>query len=493
MYIREYRVVGTQELSRIEVEEAVYPYLGPGRTADDVEQARAALEKAYQAKGYQAASVQIPLQQASRGIVVLQVSEGKVGQLRVKGSRYFLPSAIKAKARSIAEGRVVNFNNVTRDIVALNTLPDRQITPALRAGAEPGTVDIDLTVKDTLPLHGSVELNNRYSADTSPLRLSGSLNYTNLWQAGHTIGASYQFSPQDLDEGSAFSGFYIARLPNVEWLSLMVQGTKQNNNVSTLGGVAVAGKSESLGARAIITLPTGQNFFQSLNFGFDYKRYDQDVRIADTRTLTPITYYPITAAYSATWAPKGSTTELNAGVTFGVRASQRRSDEFENNRFDADANFIYLRGDLAHTRDLPKGFEAYGKVQGQIADQPLVTSEQFSGGGLGTTRGYLEAEVLGDNAVFGTVELRSPSLLQWLRGNGNEWQVYLFGDAGALTIHSPLPEQDSGFRLASAGVGTRMQLLDHLNGSLDIGVPLISQTQTRVHETRVTFRVWADF
>src|SRR5829696_1792449 len=47
MYIREYRVLGSKHLPRIEVEEAVYPYLGPGRTFADVEQARAALEKAY--------------------------------------------------------------------------------------------------------------------------------------------------------------------------------------------------------------------------------------------------------------------------------------------------------------------------------------------------------------------------------------------------------------------------------------------------------------
>ncbi|NDF95115.1 MAG: hypothetical protein EB107_04675 [Proteobacteria bacterium] len=36
-----------------------------------------------------------------------------------------------------------------------------RVTPSLRPGLEPGTVDIDLTVKDKLPLHGSVELSDR--------------------------------------------------------------------------------------------------------------------------------------------------------------------------------------------------------------------------------------------------------------------------------------------------------------------------------------------
>ena len=48
-------------------------------------------------------------------------------------------------------------------------------SPELKPGVEPGTVDIDLNVKDKLPLHGSVELNNRYSADTTKLRLNANL------------------------------------------------------------------------------------------------------------------------------------------------------------------------------------------------------------------------------------------------------------------------------------------------------------------------------
>ena len=273
VYIREYRVVGAHQLSRQEVEAAVYPFLGPGRTSADVEQARAALEKAYQSKGYQAASVQIPPQQVKRGVVFLQVAEGRVGKLRVQGARYFLPSAIKAQARSLAEGKVINFNDVNRDIVALNQLPDRQVTPSLRAGEEPGTVDIDLNVKDGKLHAGVLELNNRYSADTTPLRLNGSVSYNNLWQLGHSVGMSFQLAPERLQDTEVFSGYYLARLPEVDWLSLMVQGTKQDSNVSTLGSTDVTGRGEIIGARAIITLPGGKDFYQSISMGMDYKAF----------------------------------------------------------------------------------------------------------------------------------------------------------------------------------------------------------------------------
>ena len=124
-----------------------------------------------------------------------------------------------------------------------------------------------------------------------------------------------------------------------------------------------------------------------------------------------MTYYPFSLNYSATWAPKGSITTADAGLTFAARELGSDTAEFDLNRFKAEGNFFYLRGDISHQHDLPAGFQVFGKLQGQVADQPLVNSEQFAGGGLGTVRGYLEAEVLGDDGVAATVELRSPNVL----------------------------------------------------------------------------------
>ena len=88
-YIREYRVVGAKRLPRIEVEDAVYPFLGPGRTNADLAAAANALQKAYHEKGF--STVRVAPGQSSRGIVVLEVVEAPISRLRVKGSRYFLP------------------------------------------------------------------------------------------------------------------------------------------------------------------------------------------------------------------------------------------------------------------------------------------------------------------------------------------------------------------------------------------------------------------
>ena len=493
MFIRQYRVLGARDLSPAEVETAVYPFLGPGRTEADIEGARTALEKAYHEKGFQATLVEVPVQTGRRGVIHLQVTEGRVGRVQVRGARFFLPSAIRSRARSLAEGKALNFNQVTTDIVALNQWADRQVVPSMVPGSEPGRMDIALEVKDHLPLHGTVELNNRYSPDTSELRLNGGLSYTNLWQAGHTAGGNFQLSPEDWSEVKVFSGYYLARFEQAEGFSLMLQGTKQNSNVSTLGGAAVAGRGEIAGFRGIFTLPGGEAFYHSMNAGVDYKHFNQAVSLGAEASETPITYYPLSTNYSATWAPRGSTTELNVGVTAGLRTRSREAREIENNRFGAEQNFLYLRGDLSHTRDLWRGAQAFGKVQGQLASGPLVNSEQFSGGGLNSVRGYLEAEALGDNALLGTVELRSPALLGWLSGSAQEWRVYAFAEGGALTVRDTLPEQKSSYRLASYGIGSRMELFSHLNGSVDLAVPMTTQATTQKGDPRLTFRVWADF
>jgi len=491
LFIRQYRVVGSKVLPRTEVDDAVYGYLGPGRTEVDVEQARTALEKAYKDKGFKTVSVSVPRQSAARGIVILVVTEAPVGRLRVQGSRFFNIDQIKNRAPSLKEGTVPNFNEVEREIIALNQSADLQVTPSLKPGAVPGTVDVELTVKDKLPLHGSVELNNRYSANTTPLRLNFDLRYSNLWQLGHTIGFGFQVAPQRPDDALVYSAYYIAPVPGVNWLSVMLQGIRQNSNVSTLGGTAVAGNGEIYGGRFLFDLPGGKGFYHSASFGLDYKHFTQDLSLGDQLVGSPITYWPFVTSYNAALIGKGRVTELSTALTFHFRGMGSTTVEFDNRRYNADGNFVALRGTLGHEQDLPFGFQFYGLLQGQASPNPLVDSEQFSLGGLNTVRGYLESVVLGDSAVAGTVELRSPSLLGWL-GEGHEWRVFGFLDAGASFVNDPLPEQTAQYNVWSYGVGSNFRILDHLNGAVVLGVPMISQTPSVAGEPLLTFRIWGE-
>jgi hemolysin activation/secretion protein len=505
--IDDFAVQGADKLPEIDIEEAIYPFLGPNRTSDDVEKARAALEKAYHDKGYQTVSVSVPEQNAQRKVITLKVTELKVGRLRVKNSRYFDLDKIKDRAGSLKEGEVPNFNDVTKDIVALNQWPDRRVTPALRAGVTPGTVDVDLNVEDTAPIHGSVEYNNRQSPSTTETRLNATVHYDDLWQLGHSLSFSYQVAPQRPDDAEVFSGSYLARVPNVDWMNLLVYGVKSNSDVASVGGTNIVGPGQIIGGRVVMTLPALPNFFHTLSAGVDYKHFDQTVRIGSDGFSSPVTYYPFVASYSATFQGDKSTTQFNAALTDNLGTLSSSPADFDNKRFYASPSFTHLNLDVSHTQELPQGFQLWGKVQGQIADGPLVSSEQLSVGGLDTVRGYLESEVLGDEGVVGNIELRSPDIGSMLQkqvkdetGQGvphfttfNEWRFFAFADGGVATVLHPLPEQQSQFDLWSYGVGTRFKLFNYVNGMVALSVPMISQTYSQARDPRVNFRIWGEF
>ncbi|WP_395736198.1 ShlB/FhaC/HecB family hemolysin secretion/activation protein [Prosthecobacter sp.] len=492
IFIREYRVRGSKKLPQREIEKAVYPFLGPRRGEQDVEQARQALEKAYKDLGYQTVVVEVPQQDAKGGVIFMQVVEAPVRRLRVKGAKWYLPSEIKKHAPSMQEGVVPNFNDVKKDIVALNQWRDRKVTPELKV-VEPGTVDIDLIVADKSPAHGSIELNNRYNANTTQYRINASLSYGNLWQLGHTLGLSYQVAPERTKDASIYSGYYMMPVPGREGLSFMLNGTKQDSNVSTLGGGAVAGRGEILGFRFMKQLPYESGYFQSLSFGMDYKRFGQDIITAGVTTSAPVTYYPFTLAYSAGKVREKSFTDFNLGATFHLRGMGTRQ-QFANRRYLADDGFFYVRGDVSHTQDLPGGFQAFAKIQGQASGSSLINTEQIAIGGMSTVRGYLEATQLGDSGIIGSAELRSPTLIGTSDKNSpDEWRFYAFLEGGRVMINNPLPAQTSRYDLASTGVGTRVRVKQHMHGSVDLAMPLITQPHAISNDLYMRFRLWFDF
>lgn len=500
-YIREYRVIGSRHLPRDQVDYAVYAYLGPDRTAEDVELARAALEQRYHRAGYQTVVVEIPPQDPSSGVIIVNVLEMPVGRLTVKGSRFHDIDKIKNRARSLQEGAVPHFPDVEKDVIALNRKADLRVTPEFKPGAVPGTVDVELVVEDQFPLHASVELNNRYSANTTPLRLDASVRYDNLWQLGHTLGLAFQTAPQDVDDALVYSGYYLAPVPKVDWLSLMAQAIRQNSDVSTLGGSASTGNGEIYGGRLIAELPTRQpGLFHNLTFGMDYKDFEQslsfDNQIIDS---SPVTYYPFLLSYTGFWMGKDNRFQFDGAFNWHFRGMGSGEVEFDNRRYAANGNYFYFRGLASYEHDLWEDFQIKAVLQGQATDNALVDSEQFSVGGLNTVRGYLESQAVGDSAIAGSIEARSPSLLRWwTKSEQHELRVLGFVDAGSVFINDPLPEQTTNFNLWSIGFGGMLKMFDWLNGAIYVGIPQITQGSSAAGSYRpagspmLTFRVWGE-
>jgi hemolysin activation/secretion protein len=167
--INEYIVRGNTVLDPRQIERAVEPFLGPGKTLADVEKARDAVHALYQQAGYQSVYVELPEQQVSGGVVLLKVQQTPIGQLRVVGTRTNRPNA-SARVPALAEGKVPDFDQAQKELTALNEGGRRQVMPLVREGQVPGTMDVDLQVEEKSPWRASAALNNDHSADTEKLR-----------------------------------------------------------------------------------------------------------------------------------------------------------------------------------------------------------------------------------------------------------------------------------------------------------------------------------
>jgi hemolysin activation/secretion protein len=494
-----YRVEGNTVLSRLEVEKAVYPFLGPRRLAADVEAARAALEKAYREKGYETVGVEIPEQDVRDGLIRLTVVELKVGRLRVTDARHFSPEDIKKRAPALAEGQVPNYAAVSKQVADLNkTNGDRTITPTLRAGDTPGTVDVDLQVEDALPLHGSLELNDRSSSRTERLRVSGSVRYTNLFQREHSLSLQGQFAPEDPDQTWLVTGSYAAPIQGTPF-TVVAYAVHSDSDVAAVGGINVVGSGDIFGLRGIYSFGSG-GLFHTLTAGIDYKNFKEDLIVGPEYGHTPIDYYPLTLQYGMISRAEKADVDVTVALNVGLRGLDADEAEFRFKRYNATASWAYLRGDASYLRRLPWGMRASLKLSGQYAGQPLISNEQFSAGGLDSVRGYYESQELGDDGVSGQFDLESPSIHRWTGGLVDEWRFFAFADAAYLKIYDPLADAngavDDSSSLASVGIGMRQRLLHRLNLSALLAAPLKNKQSTIIDygdDWRGQFRVWLDF
>lgn len=492
--INEYVVRGNTALDARAIERAVTPFLGPQRTMKDIEAARDALLAAYQAAGYQSVYVDLPEQQVTQGVVFLQVSETRVGRVRVVGAQYHSPRDVREQVPALKEGEVPDFNKAQAQLTALNRNPRRQVLPLVRQGTLPGTMDVDLKVDDSKPWRVSAGLNNDYSADTRKLRGTVSLAHDNLWQLGHSASISFFGAPQDLNQTQVVSASYSAPLPGTDW-SLEASAYKSDSNVATVGGTTVLGKGHSIGLKATYAPPPSGPWFHSFSVGVDFKDNKEALKLKDTGDTVPLKYAPVTLSYQG--FRQGESSQYGVGVSLVAGTSSffgYGSDwkAFDYKRYKASPSFMLLKADLNGTHTFEGGSQLAFRVNAQMTDKPLVSSEQIAAGGMNSVRGYLSAEATGDYGIVGSLEYRSKPLT-WLGSAVENWRVYAFIDAARLRLKEPLPEQSARFALASVGVGTTFKIGQYLLGRVDIGYPLKEGPRTERHDTRVNFSINASY
>lgn len=499
LLINEFRVEGNTVLSTPSIEKAVLPWLGPDRTQEDIYAARDALAKAYESAGYLSASVEaeridpVQTEWGPAWVAVLKVVEGRVDRLKVSGAEYNLPSKLKAQAAAVNEGEVPHFPSMQEELGRIARMADTSVTPLLRPGRDPGTMEVELKVQDDLPLHAWTQLSNEQSPDTSARRLEFGARYDNLFQAQHSLTARVISTPLKQDEIKV--GMLNYSLPvgrRDDKLSLYV--LKSNSLVQTNIGTGVTGKGLTLGTRWTRTLQAEAPFFHSLSAGVDYKRLGEDSQDAGSR---PVSYLPFTLQYIAMLPDEGGSWQFSSSLVNsfsglmdkrGDCGDRKDLDQFDCRRAGASSGFSFWNSSLKRIERFGR-WEVHGRLDWQFASGPLLSGDQFFVGGADSVRGYYQSEQGGDDGARAGVELFTPAieLGSWAT------KFLAFYDNGWVRTQQALPGQAPDYRLASYGLGVRSKLGKNLSGQLDFARTSLPGSRSKDGATRLHAMVRAEF
>ena len=198
--------------------------------------------------------------------------------------------------------------------------------------------------------------------------------------------------------------------------------------------------NQGVGFRLSAPLPELDKWRSTLSAGLDYKDYALTTFKTNNFSFTEITlnangvpnppvvskvaspvpttvrsveYLPLSLHWDATRPDKTGMTTFGFGYTpqfLGQLFSENSVANFQSVAGSTKANGYYqiLTASLARDQVLYKEWRLGVRMDGQWANQPLISNEQFGIGGLNGVRGYREGEIFADTGWRLTSELKTP-------------------------------------------------------------------------------------
>ena len=509
-----YVIEGNTILKQSRIDEILDVYKGSEIQIQDLEKARADLEKAYHEAGYPTVLVNLPAQTLEAGVVKLEIIEAPLVQITVTGNEYYKRYQILDKLPSVKYGALLYEPTFAKELGALNANPDLKVLPVLKPGSEPGTVSLELKVKDRLPVHAKLEADNRGPVTTPRDRIVAELQHTNVFGGDEILTASTVQTPTDWGAVQSYSLSFVKPIIWPDHLLAVYASHSLSNSVlaggsvfAGGGNVNVAGNATIAGTRYYFPIFPGGESTHQLAVGIDYKHLDRTEAtfpggLGSTTVIKPISYTPMSLAYSGSIPDRLGVNRITstvkgyvAGMVPGGTKQDFEGDPNDPNdppvRKGSTGTFAVLQGGYERYQPLPKDFLLTLHVDGQWATQPLIPAELYFAGGMDTVRGYLTYETAGDNAVRGRAEMMTPELLTipvdriWQRKRSSDYSFKLrllaFYDAAKLWLEQPSPGQISHFDLQGTGFGIRVTL------PKDVGVLKVDQGWA-LHDTPTSKR-----
>jgi len=440
--------------------------------------------------------------------ITLLVDEGRFGNLTIKfedgepDGFWFSRRQIERKFRDIAEGDTFDYSRLRDILFDTNAHPDLTIDTSIdvrkpiEGEGENRRIaryaDVSLDVRESCPFHVVWEINNYGMEEVNEWQTSFTAQYLNLTKHDDVL----TLSPSLSLGGEMFSlaGSYM--LPHYYWLG---GATTLYGGYSYLDVSDIVPRLDLEGSGYFIGLQHTENIYNderhqlALSAGVLW-RYIEDQYTALGYSLNErgASIVPVSLALSYTAKKPDFLRGRNFATIQGVYNLMNGGDDLDEMWTDAEQNYSILRAQIARLQPLFGWYDPetdselhqwilFLKVEGQYTADTLIPVEKLSLGGHNCLRGYSTRGYLGDYGVYGTVELRTPILVDTFaslfgdRTNKtpvDRLQLLCFCDWG-VTQYNDLPSNyDDNEFLASFGIGARFALTKYSQLRCDAAIPM---------------------
>ena len=465
--LRDVIVSGAMALPSTVLARTYGPYLGKQVSQADLAAIAAAIGDLYRTAGFFLSRAIVPPQDVIDGRVRLEVIEGSIAEVALKGDggEQFGVRPMLAPALAEHPSRLATLE---RQLLLINTRPGVRIadTAIEEIGEASGRFRLIVELK-TWHIYASFGLDNLGSSSIGPWPTYAAAAFNSYLLPGDSLVVNLATTPGDPRE-------------------LAFDRLSYDVPVGT-GGVRI-------GASALYS-DVRPGDFRRL-FGDSTMTQSFEIRSSIVPLESQTSSLTLTAAFDYINASENTIfgPVYNDHIrTIGLNSDFRFNDHFGGNnafmmiyRQGVDVFGAWRFGDIRSSRDgasanfsvLDFGFTRYQKLfdawsvkvatAGQIASGPLFLSQQFYLGGLAFGRGYGSAQINGDNGIAGSFEFRYDQRLNLRYLSG--YQLYSFVEAGAAWEDGN--SYNEGVALTSAGAGVRFLLWDELQADIAVAFPL---------------------
>ena len=460
--VDEIQVVGAT-IFQDEIEGFVSRLEGQTITLEDLLRLRTAITTLYIENGYLSSGAFVPTNQIlNDGVVQIQVIEGSVEQIQINGLSHLRNQYIRNRITRAATPPL-NVRNLEEALQLLQVDPLLESVDAeLTAGSEPGRNILILDLTEANPVFVDLAMNNHRAANIGSLQGMASTTHLNVFGFGDRLNASY-----DLTEGLDRYEFSYQVPVNGLHGTVQLRYENADSNIVDAQFEAAGIRSESETFSVNFRQPLNRSLQNEFALGLGFDLQESRSFILDSRpfsfSIGPDRGVSKVSAlrFSQEWVQRDINTVLAARSRFSLGLDIFDATTNENG---TDGRFFSWIGQFQWVEQLPSGPLLLTRINTQLTPNSLLPLERFSIGGVDTVRGYPQNQIVTDNAVTASTELRFP-IAEGL-------QLTPFIDAGG-GWNNQTPDPDPSF-LLGLGLGLQWSPTDDFTLRIDYGVPLIS-------------------